>query len=95
MTAIVEVIAVFNRQAPILTAVRVVKGPLVRQMTVSVSGTQKALGLITDIHEKNQDGMAEALEGVVGGVYAVKIEPMSGQSPPRLEDGETTLVCSL
>jgi translation initiation factor IF-2 len=97
MTAVLEVIpfAVFNRQGPILAAVRVVKGPLVRQMTVTVSGTQKVLGVVVDIHQKVQSGMVEALEGVVGETYAVKIEPMSGHDAPRLEDGETTLVCSL
>ncbi len=97
MAAILEVVpfAVFNRQAPILAAVRVVKGPLVRQMSVSVSGTQKVLGVVVDIHQKNQDGMVEVLEGVVGEVYSVKIVPMVGQNPQRLENGETTLVCSL
>ncbi len=79
MTAIVEVIpfAVFNTQAPIVAAVRVVKGPLVRQMEVREQSTQKLLGTVTKIQQDN----TEVLEGVAGGVYAVKIEPSAGELP--------------
>lgn len=92
MSAILEVIpfAVFNRIAPIVVAVRVVKGPLVRQMKVSVSGTQKELGVIVNIQKDNQ----EVLEGAVGEVYAVKIESIVGE-PQSLDVADRVLVCSL
>ncbi len=92
MATIIEVIpfAVFNRRAPIVAAVRVAKGPLVRQMTVTVSGTQKVLGVIVNIQKDGQ----EVLEGVVGEVYAVKIEAVEG-CDNSLDTGELTLVCAL
>lgn len=92
MAAVLEVVpfAVFNRCAPIVVAVRVVKGPLVRQMKVVVSGTQKELGVVVNIEKDKQ----EALEGVVGEVYAVKIESIAGE-PPSLDAADRTLVCSL
>ncbi len=77
--AVVEVIpfAVFNVQAPIVTAVRVLKGPLVRDMEVREQSTQKLLGTVSNIQQDN----TEVLEGVTGEVYAVKIEPPAGESP--------------
>lgn len=77
--AVIEVIpfAVFNTQAPIVAAIKVVKGPLVREMEVREQSTQKLLGTVVNIQQDN----AEVLEGVAGGVYAVKIEPPAGESP--------------
>jgi translation initiation factor IF-2 len=91
MTAVLEVIpfAVFNRCAPVVVAVQVLKGPLVRQMKVSVSGIQKELGVIVSIEKDNQ----EVQEGVVGEVYAVLIEPIAGE-PQSLALSDRTLVCS-
>ncbi len=96
MAAVLEVVpfAVFSRRMPIVVAVRVVKGPLLRQMKVSVSGTQKELGVIVHIHKDKQ----EVSEGVAGEVYAVMIEPpppAPPMPPPSLEADDKVLVCSL
>ena len=83
MAAIVEVIpfAVFNAQAPIVAAVRVLKGPLVREMEVRERSTGLRLGTITNI----QKDSAEVLEGVSGEVYAVKIEWSGSHAQPTLD----------
>jgi translation initiation factor IF-2 len=91
--AVLEVIpfAVFNVQAPIVTGVRVLKGPLVRDMEVREQSTQKLLGTVSNI----QEGTTEVLEGV-GGVYAVKIEPPVGQGEsPALKREKALLECSV
>jgi translation initiation factor IF-2 len=90
--AVLEVIpfAVFNIRAPIVTGVRVLKGPLVRDMEVREQSTQKLLGTVSNI----QQGTAEVLEGVVGEVYAVKIDPPAGESP-ALKREKALLECSV
>jgi translation initiation factor IF-2 len=96
MAAVLEVVpsAVFSRCCPIVASVRVVKGPLVRQMKVSVSGTQKELGVIIYIYKGEQ----EVQEGVIGEVYIIIIEPPPPAPPlppPSLGANDETLVCSL
>jgi len=101
MTAIVKVLppAIFNRQSPIVVAVTVVKGPLVRQMRVCVKGTSKYLGTITNIQQKNK----EVLEGVVGGVYAIQVEELNNPYAPHFnpyapqfdETTDTLLECTV
>lgn len=93
MTAIVEVIpfAVFNARAPIVVAVRVLKGPLVRYMEVREQATQVVLGTITSIEKDS----AEALEGVAGGVYAIKIDAPAASQQPALRKEKLLLECTL
>jgi translation initiation factor IF-2 len=92
MTAVIEVIpfAVFNVQAPIVAAIKVLKGPLVREMEVRERSTQTLLGTVVNIQQDN----AEVLEGVVGDVYAVKIEPPAGEAPV-LKKEAAVLECAL
>ena len=93
MTAIVEVVpfAVFNARAPIVVAVRVLKGPLVRSMEVREQATQVALGTITHIEKDS----VEALEGVAGDVYAIKIEATAPSQQPTLRKEKLLLECTL
>jgi translation initiation factor IF-2 len=93
MTSIVEVIpfAVFNAQLPIVAAVKVIKGPLVRGMEVREQSTQKLLGTVVNI----QKDSIEELEGSTGGVYAVRIDPPNGEDAPVLKKESALLECSL
>jgi translation initiation factor IF-2 len=105
MAAQVEILppAIFNRQAPIVVAVRVLKGRIVPQMEIrehstgsagaadDTGVTQRLLGILTDI-EKD---MVEVQEGGPENVYAIKIEWNRAGEPPALNPDFRILGCQL
>ncbi len=91
MEAIVEVIpyAVFSRKRPIHACVHVLKGTVKCGMDVRVDGTQKVLGVITNMYENNE----RVLEGIEDEVYGLVIMPITDETPV-LEDADKILMCT-
>ena len=76
-SANLTVVAVFNKSNPIVVAVKVKDGVLLRQMTVQEGDT--VVGTITNMQDRDQK---EVLQGHPGEkVYAIRIEAPESQEP--------------
>jgi translation initiation factor IF-2 len=70
MTSTLQVVAVFNKSDPVVVAVKVLEGILMRQMTVCMGDT--LLGTVAELTDSKQK---EVLQGVPGDkTYAIKID---------------------
>lgn len=76
-SANLTVSAVFNKSNPIVVAVKVKGGVLLRQMTV-LEG-DKVVGTIVNMQDRNQE---EVLQGHPGDkIYAIRIDSSGAQEP--------------